>query len=154
MERQLDALIPKHSDWWFPLAEGWRSQLREKEATHIQKRQFWGQLFNSRELLSGDSERLQKKAEELIGSVMSSSPAMGEVYLIGAGPGDPELLTLRAFRIMQNADVVFYDALVSDEVMSLLPDRCEKVYVGKRKAFHAMPQEDINQLLADCAKPG
>lgn len=76
----------------------------------------------------------------------------GEVALVGAGPGDPDLLTLQAFRFIQQAEVVIYDRLVSQEVMALLPDNCERIYVGKKQADHRVPQEGINQLLVDHAK--
>jgi len=75
----------------------------------------------------------------------------GEVALVGAGPGDPDLLTMQAFRFIKQADVVIYDRLVSQEVMALLPDNCERVYVGKKQADHRVPQEGINQLLVDHA---
>lgn len=76
----------------------------------------------------------------------------GEVALVGSGPGDPDLLTLQAFRFIQQADIVVYDRLVSEEVMALLPEHCEKIYVGKKQAEHRVPQESINQLLVDFAK--
>ncbi|MCW9082666.1 MAG: uroporphyrinogen-III C-methyltransferase [Colwellia sp.] len=76
----------------------------------------------------------------------------GEVALVGAGPGDPDLLTLQAYRFIKQAEVVIYDRLVSQEVMALLPDSCERVYVGKKQADHRVPQEGINQLLVDHAK--
>ncbi|MGV2873561.1 uroporphyrinogen-III C-methyltransferase [Colwellia sp. E150_009] len=76
----------------------------------------------------------------------------GEVALVGAGPGDPDLLTLQAYRFIQQAEVVIYDRLVSEEIMALLPKHCEKIYVGKKQADHRVPQEGINQLLVDNAK--
>ncbi len=78
----------------------------------------------------------------------------GKVYLIGAGPGDPELLTLKAHRLLTQADVVLYDRLVGKEIISLIPDTAEKMYVGKAKSLHSLPQEEINTLLASKAKEG
>ena len=81
-------------------------------------------------------------------------PGKGEVYLVGAGPGDPELLTLRALKLMQRADVALYDNLISPEVLELLPPSVERIYVGKRRANHAMRQEEINALLVKLAREG
>jgi len=78
----------------------------------------------------------------------------GEVYLVGAGPGDPELLTLRALKLMQRAEVVLYDNLISADVLALLPETAERVYVGKQRANHTMRQEEINALLVRYARTG
>ena len=78
----------------------------------------------------------------------------GRVSLVGAGPGDPELLTLRAYRRIVEADVVLYDNLVSPEVLALINPLAEKRYVGKKAAKHALPQSDVNQSLIDLARSG
>ena len=78
----------------------------------------------------------------------------GEVYLVGAGPGEADLLTVRALKLMQRADVALYDNLVSPEILALLPPATERVYVGKRRAVHAMRQESINALLVEYALAG
>jgi uroporphyrin-III C-methyltransferase len=92
-------------------------------------------------------------------SIETSRPAgqgraSGRVYLVGAGPGDPELLTLRAVRIMAKADVVVYDHLVSDGVLDFLPPKAERIYAGKRRNEHTLRQEQINALLVKLAQEG
>jgi uroporphyrin-III C-methyltransferase/precorrin-2 dehydrogenase/sirohydrochlorin ferrochelatase len=81
-------------------------------------------------------------------------PAVGEVVLVGTGPGDPELLTVRAARLLQSADVVLYDNLVSAEVLALLPAATERIYVGKQRKRHALAQSDINRLMVELARQG
>ncbi len=85
---------------------------------------------------------------------MNAFAKCGEIYLVGAGPGDPQLLTIRALLLIQKADVVVYDALVSDHVMALVPSSVERIYVGKTRANHTLPQNEINALLIKLALAG
>lgn len=78
----------------------------------------------------------------------------GKVYLVGAGPGDPDLLTVKAHRLLLAADVVLYDRLVGEQIIAMIPETAEKLYVGKAKSLHSLPQDQINQLLASKAKEG
>src|SRR5689334_2958032 len=78
----------------------------------------------------------------------------GIVYLVGAGPGNPELLTLRAARLLQEADVLVYDQLVHAHILALVPPHVERIYVGKQAGNHSLPQTDINLLLIQLAKSG
>ena len=107
----------------------------------IPERVFGGRLDEARALLSQRLDRPDAKPS-------------GEVYLVGAGPGDPDLLTFKALRLMQQADVVVYDRLVSAPILDLCRRDAEKIYVGKARADHALPQEDINALLVRLAQEG
>ncbi len=86
--------------------------------------------------------------------VRASKAPMGKVWLVGAGPGDAELLTLKALRAIENADIIFYDQLVSAEIRALFPNKVPALYVGKSKNHHSIPQDDLNQRLADQALMG
>jgi len=85
---------------------------------------------------------------------LSQTPSFGFVSLVGAGPGDPDLLTVKGYRVIQQAEVVVYDRLVSPEILALADESAEMIYVGKRLDYHCVPQDQINQLLVDKAKEG
>jgi uroporphyrin-III C-methyltransferase/precorrin-2 dehydrogenase/sirohydrochlorin ferrochelatase len=128
-----------------------KAQLKEPQARRI----FWEQTLGgtiAEKVLSGDEEGAEALLRERL--AQAHDAPVGEVYLVGAGPGDPDLLTFRALRLMQQADVVLHDNLVSKPVLEMTRRDAHRVYVGKRRANHALPQDEINQLLVKYAKEG
>ncbi|MFN3869363.1 MAG: siroheme synthase CysG [Hyphomicrobiaceae bacterium] len=106
-------------------------------------------------VLANDEPRARRQLEQSLEAfVKDEKSAQGEVYLVGGGPGDPDLLTFRALRLMQRADVVVYDRLVGSPILDLVRSDAERVYVGKRRNDHALPQEDISKLLVTLARQG
>lgn len=153
---KLETLIPTGYGRLAQIASSWRDRVKARFNDGDSRRRFWEKILQgpAAELaLNGQGDAAEKIiATEIVKD--DQSITQGEVYLVGGGPGDPELLTLRALRLMQQADVVLYDRLVSDSVMELVRRDAERIYVGKRRSEHAMQQENINQLLVDLAKEG
>lgn len=134
-------------------------RFRETVAQHIgdteQRRRFWEEVVDGHIAELVLSGREQEAAVALQQQIDSDSGARGgEVYLVGAGPGDPDLLTFKALRLMQKADVVLYDRLVAPEIVEMCRRDAERIYVGKARADHAVPQQEINQQLLDLALQG
>lgn len=153
---KLETLIPASYGKLAQVASQWRDRIKARFDDGDSRRKFWEKILQgpAAELMMNGQEAAANQfiSNEL--AVDQSELTQGEVYLVGGGPGDPELLTLRALRLMQQADVVLYDRLVSDGVMELVRRDAERIYVGKRRSEHAMEQENINQLLVDLAKQG
>ena len=153
---KLETLIPTRYGRLAQIASSWRDRVKARFDDGDSRRRFWEKILQgpvAELVLNGQEDA----AEKMIASEIAKedeSITQGEVYLVGGGPGDPELLTLRALRLMQQADVVLYDRLVSDGVMELVRRDAERIYVGKRRSEHVMQQENINQLLVDLAKQG
>jgi len=153
---KLETLIPTGYGRLAQIASSWRERVKARFNDGDSRRRFWEKILQgpAAELVLNGQD---VAAENVIATEIckhDESITQGEVYLVGGGPGDPELLTLRALRLMQQADVVLYDRLVSDGVMELVRRDAERIYVGKRRSEHAMQQENINQLLVDLAKQG
>ncbi|MBV4536711.1 MULTISPECIES: siroheme synthase CysG [Pseudomonas] len=152
---KLEAWIPSAYGELAGLAARFRHKVKSLYPDVNQRRGFWETVFQGpiaeRQLAGQGAE-----AERLLQAMVDGAPMQqgGEVYLVGAGPGDPDLLTFRALRLMQQADVVLYDRLVAPAIIEMCRRDAERIYVGKRRADHAVPQEKINQLLVDLAKQG
>lgn len=151
---QLETTIPHGMGKLAAFSGQWRTRVKAKIANPDERRIFWEDLYAGplKEQVFNDN---LAEAEHLIEQALEAwTTPKGEVYLVGAGPGDPELLTLKALRLMQQADVVIYDRLVSQPIMDLCRRDAEKVYVGKARSNHAVPQEGINALLVEYAQQG
>ncbi|WP_444909497.1 siroheme synthase CysG [Microbulbifer sp. TRSA005] len=153
---QLEALLSPGLASLVDFASRMRSQVKQA-LPEARRKNFWEWVFAgpvARRVEAGQLADAEREFLDALQDWQGSPNPLGEVYLVGGGPGDPDLLTFRALRLMQQADVVLYDRLVSPEVMDLVRRDAERIYVGKKKAFHAVPQDDINQLLVDLAKQG
>ena len=130
-----------------------RNRPRVKSLPVEARRALWEQFLDGpgpERLLVGDEAAAAFELE----SLLRGEPARGEVYLVGAGPGDPDLLTFRALRLMQQADVVLFDRLVSPAIMDLVRRDAERIFVGKQRNQHTVPQDEINSELVRLAQAG
>ena len=151
---QLETSIPHGMGKLAEFSGKWRAAVKAKISNPDERRVFWEDLYASplKEQVFHDN---LTEADSLIEQALAEwKTPKGEVYLVGAGPGDPELLTLKALRLMQQADVVIYDRLVSPVIMELCRRDATKIYVGKARSNHAVPQEGINALLVEYASKG
>ncbi|WP_368231928.1 siroheme synthase CysG [Aeromonas sp. s3] len=155
LREKLEAMLPQHLGAVAAFAGSLRDRVKTRFASMGERRRFWERLLGAdrlgQALARGDSASAHQLADNLFAD---ESQTGGEVVLVGAGPGDPGLLTLHALRQMQQADVVVYDRLVSDEVMALVRRDAKRIFVGKQAGNHCVPQEGINQLLLEEAKKG
>jgi uroporphyrin-III C-methyltransferase/precorrin-2 dehydrogenase/sirohydrochlorin ferrochelatase len=138
------------------LAGRYRERVKARFTEQRDRRRFWDRVLQgavAERIFAGQFVEAEAVIErELAPDALNTD--MGEVYLVGAGPGDPDLLTFRALRLMQQADVVVYDRLVAEPILQMTRRDARRIYVGKERNHHAMRQEEINRLLADLAKDG
>ncbi len=153
---KIETMLPASYGRIAAIAGEFREQVKDKFATTQLRRRFWEGVLQGpmvERVLSGQ----EQAARELLQDILNDADAtanQGEVFLVGGGPGDPDLLTFRALRLMQQCDVCVYDKLVSPEVMELVRRDAELIFVGKSRDQHTMPQEEINELLAKLALQG
>lgn len=155
LREKLEAVLPQH----LGQLAGYAGKLRERVKTHFdnvgERRRFWEKFFvNDRlaqSLANDDTQAVSDVTEQLLNEPLDKR---GEVVLVGAGPGDAGLLTLKGLQQIQQADVVVYDRLVSDDIMNLVRRDADRIFVGKRAGYHCVPQEEINQILLRAAQSG
>jgi len=153
---KIETMLPASYGRIAAIAAEFRDQVKSKFATTSARRRFWEDVLQGpmvERVLSGQEDAAREWLNNTLNKTSTEKPK-GEVFLVGGGPGDPDLLTFRALRLMQQCDVCVYDKLVSPEVMELVRRDAELIYVGKARDQHTMPQEQINDLLARLALEG
>ena len=155
LRARLESLIPAGYGRLAAMAAAFRGEVQAR-FTPRERRRFWERVLQgpiAELVFTGRDDEARKALRETLDDTHLAQSG-GEVYLVGAGPGDPDLLTFRALRLMQQADVVVYDRLVSRPILDLVRFEAERIYAGKERAQHTLPQEDINHLLVRLAREG
>lgn len=154
LRKRLEAWLPNNYGLLARFVGSLRDRVKAALATESERRLYYETLVESEAaeaVLNGNTETAERFASDLL---ISSDYQRGDVALIGAGPGDPDLLTFKALRLLQRADVVLYDRLVSQAVLDLARRDAQRIYVGKQRDQHAVAQSDINHTLLELAQQG
>ncbi|WP_051145198.1 siroheme synthase CysG [Thiomicrorhabdus sp. Kp2] len=159
MKARLEALVPAGFGRLTDLVGRYRQKVKDAISELDGRKVFWEKLLDSSfidKTVQGRIEEaeqyLQKEIEQVEKTGQEIPP--GEVYLIGAGPGDPDLMTFKGLRLLQQADVILYDRLVAPEIVEMARREAERIYVGKKDKWHKVQQTDISQMMVDLAKEG
>jgi uroporphyrin-III C-methyltransferase/precorrin-2 dehydrogenase/sirohydrochlorin ferrochelatase len=157
LRARLETLIPAAYGRLAQVMRDFRERARRRFPDMRQRRRFWEQVLQgpvAEMLFAGQDRAAMQALEKLLDEPDATVSAIGEVYLVGGGPGDPDLLTFRALRLMQQADVVLYDRLVAPAIVDLCRRDADRIYVGKEADRHALSQQDMNRLLIRLAREG
>lgn len=157
LRAQIETWVPRAYGDLAALAGRFRDPVKRALPIH-RRSHFWRRIFDGPVAEKVFSGRLDEAATDLEAALAAArrgqAADVGEVYLVGGGPGDPDLLTFRALRLMQRADVVLYDSLVAPAIVELAAPDAERIHVGKRASRHTLPQSDINRLMVERARGG
>jgi len=156
LRARLETFIPSGYGKLASLLGEYREKVKGLIPEISSRMRFWEKILDgpiAGQLLAGKDDNARELLERALDNA-DKETASGEVYLVGAGPGDPDLLTFRALRLMQQADVVLYDRLVAEEILHMCRQDAEKIHVGKQRKQHTMPQEDISRMLVELAQQG
>lgn len=154
LREKLEALLPGNLGQMAEIAGQWRDKVKQRFGRMSERRRFWETAFNglfASQVASGNVAGAKQTLDQQLSCPETSQ---GEIVLVGAGPGDAGLLTLRGLQVMQQADVVLYDHLVSEEILDLVRRDADRICVGKRANAHSVPQEETNRLLVELALRG
>ncbi|MFK3661484.1 siroheme synthase CysG [Scandinavium sp. NPDC088450] len=154
LREKIEALLPTNLGRMAQAASYWRHHLQTRVTSVAERRRFWERVFTGRfasQMLAGNEAAAQQALED---ELNQPERRMGDITLVGAGPGDAGLLTLRGLQVIQQADVVFYDHLVTDSVLELVRRDADLICVGKRAGSHSVPQHETNRLLVEAALQG
>ena len=157
LRTKLETMVPGSYGKLAEIVSANRIKVREKMKKFSSNKIFWEKMLNGKFLelvLSGKIDEAKSFLDEQIDNFDEDIANQGEVYLVGAGPGDPDLLTFKALRLMQQADIALYDRLVHPSIVDLIRRDATKIYVGKERDNHVVRQEEINELLVKYAKEG
>lgn len=156
LKMRLETLIPQSWARVAQLAADYRQTVKARFVPEMRRR-FWEQMLSGRWadlILQGREAEAERSMQLALQQGEEETLRQGEVFLVGVGPGNPELLTLKALQVMQSAEVVLYDRLVPDAIMALVRRDADRIYVGKERANHCVPQDDINAMILRLAQAG
>ena len=159
LKARFETTIPAAYGRLAAFAGSYRDRVKGAITNMARRRRFWETMIAgpvAEHLFSGQEDEAAELMDKLLkdAAVEGDEVAEGEVYLVGTGPGDPDLLTFRALRLMQQADVVLYDRLIGDGILNLVRRDADRIYVGKMKDDHSVPQEEISEMLIRLAQEG
>jgi uroporphyrin-III C-methyltransferase/precorrin-2 dehydrogenase/sirohydrochlorin ferrochelatase len=159
LKARFETTIPAAYGRLAEFAGSYRDKIKETIPNGTRRRRFWEAMIDgpvAEHVYSGQLEQAESLMVSLLDEATTDGdkPPIGEVYLVGAGPGDPDLLTFRALRLMQQADIVLYDRLIGEGILNLVRRDARRIYVGKSPKDHTVPQEEIGKMLIRLAQEG
>lgn len=157
LRAKLESFIPAGYGRLATVVREFRGRVKQRFPEFKQRRRFWENILQGpvvEMLFSGRENAAIQALEEELDNAAPTDHQSGEVYLVGGGPGDPDLLTFRALRLMQQADVVLYDRLVAPAIVELVRKEAQRIYVGKQSDRHTVPQSELNAMLVTLAQQG
>jgi uroporphyrin-III C-methyltransferase/precorrin-2 dehydrogenase/sirohydrochlorin ferrochelatase len=159
LKARFETTIPASYGRLAEFAGSYREKIKESIPNGTRRRRFWETMIDgpvAEHLFSGQLEQAESLMDSLLDEAIADGdkPPIGEVYLVGTGPGDPDLLTFRALRLMQQADVVLYDRLIGEGILNLVRRDARRIYVGKCPNDHTVSQEEIGKMMIRLAQEG